>query len=284
MLRVMFKSTVALVAVAAFSFFSGCARVETGSVGIIKSWRGEISTEPATGFNLLLLSSMPAQVDTTETRVELKGLHPSDANGVLVDDVGVVVSFTLNPAAVPTFYIRTKELDTYRDESGRMITTVGLKVLENIVQHAIQELTKKQVMVELAGNLTDYESAIVKQSQAELDKGYPGVFNIIRVNVNHFIPPKAILDQANLIAGLKVEAARIDQEQTLILKRTALEAAKASVEANALRVAMDSSHLSAADLIAWKNARAYEVQARAIGDSAVRTVNAAAQPLAPKAN
>ena len=84
----------------------------------------------------------------------------------------------------------------------------------------------------------------------------------------------------NAIAALKVEAQRIDQAQTLIVKQSELAAAKAVLEANALRAAMDASHLTAEQLIAWKNARAYETQARAIGESATRTVEVARQPTA----
>ena len=257
----------------------GCARISTGSVGIVKHWSGEIAEEPVTGFKTTVLDSV-IEVDTTETRVPLNGLRPADANGVLLDALDVVVSFRLVPARVPAFYIQTKELDSYVDESGRHVTTIGLHVLQNILQHSIQEVTKKEVTTQLAANLGDYEKAILAQARAELDAGYPGVFQLIRLNVNHFTPPTAIRDQVNAIAALKVEAQRIDQAQTLIKKQTELESAKAVLEANALRAAMDASHLSAEQLIAWKNARAYETQARALGESATRTIDASRQPTA----
>ena len=256
---------------------AGCARVPTGSVGIVKHWSGEISTEAVTGFKTAFLDTV-IQVDTTETRVPLSGLRPTDANGVLLDALDVVVSFRLMPDKVPSFYIQTKELDTYTDESGRVVTTVGLHVMQNIVQHSIQEITKKEVTTELAANLGGYEQAILQQAQSELDRGYPGVFKLVRINVNHFTPPSAIRDQVNAIAALKVEAQRIDQAQTLIRKQSDLESAKAVLEADALRAAVDASHLSPEQLIAWKNARAYETQARAIGESAIRTVDAARAP------
>jgi len=264
-------------ALALVSAVSGCARVPTGSVGIVKHWSGDIAVEPVTGFKTTVLDSV-IQVDTTETRVPLNGLRPTDANGVLLDALDVVVSFRLVPEKVPAFYIQTKELDSYTDESGRQVTTVGLHVMQNIIQHSIQEVTKKEVTTELASNLNGYEQAILAQAQQELDRGYPGVFRLIRINVNHFTPPSAIRDQVNAIASLKVEAQRIDQAQTLIRKQSELESARAVLEANALRAAMDASHLSAEQLIAWKNARAYETQARAIGESATRTVDVARQP------
>jgi hypothetical protein len=150
--------------------------------------------------------------------------------------------------------------------------------MQNIIQHSIQEVTKKEVITQLAGNLGGYEQEILQQAQSELDHGYPGVFRLVRINVNHFTPPAAIRDQVNAIAALKVEALRIDQAETLIKKQSDLEAAKAVLEANALRAAMDASHLSAEQLIAWKNARAYETQAKAIGETATRTIDVGRQP------
>jgi hypothetical protein len=184
----------------------------------------------------------------------------------------------LNPEKVPGFYIQTKELDTYKDDTGREISTVGLRVLENMIKHAVQEETKKQSLVTLAAGLNAYEAEILKQAQTELDKGYPGVFQLIRVNVNHFVPPQTILDQANKTAALNAERDRNAAEQKLLEQRTALEEGKAQVEARALRTAMQASGLSAEQLIAWKNARAYETQAAAIAATATKTIDVTRQP------
>lgn len=266
-------------AIALVVILSGCSRIETGSTGILKHWGGEISLEPQHGFVLTILDSMVGDVDTTETRAPIDGLRPADANGVLLDKLDIVVSFRLTEDKVPGFYIQTKELDTYNDDSGKSITTVGLKVLENIVKHSVQEQTKKQSLVSLSGNLTEYEHAILAQAQDELNKGYPGVYTLVRVNVNHFEPPASIRDQANKTAALKSEAERNTEEQKLIDQRRLLESSKATLEAEALRDAVDKTHLTAEQLIAWKNARAFETQAKAFGDRAQPVI--AAQAPAP---
>lgn len=272
----LFLTTLALVA---SIFLTGCyTRVETGAAGILKHWGGEISTTPAHGFNWTIFDSMVGHVDTTETRAPISNLRPSDSNGVMLDDLDLVTSFTLNPERVPAFYIQTKELDEYKDDTGREVTTVGLKVLENIVRHATQEVTKKQSLGTLAANLSAYEKDILTLAQAELNAGYPDVFKLVRVNINHFVPPTAILDQANRTAGLQSEVERNTQEQTLIAQRTQLEISKAAVEAKALKAAMVETGLSASDLIAWKNARAYETQAAAIAQTAVKTLEVGKQP------
>jgi hypothetical protein len=266
------KKTLILAAI--YLSLTGCTRIETGAVGVLKHWGGEISTEPQTGFVTTILDSIIGHIDTTETRALINNLQPSDANGVLLDDLDLVVSFTLYPNKVPTFYIQTKELDTYKDDSGREVTTVGLKVLENIIKHTAQEVTKKQSLVTLAAALTDYEHEILVQAQKELDAGYPGVFKLLRVNVNHFIPPASIREQANRTAALKSEAERNTEEQKLIAQRRTLEASKALVEAQALAEAVASTGLKAEQLIAWRQAKAAELQAKAFGERAQPVVAA----------
>ena len=260
---------------------TGCARVETGSTGILKHFGGSIDLEPYHGFNWVIFDSMVGEVDSTETRVPIDGLQPSDTNGVQLDKLDIVVSFRLTEDKIPAFYIQTKELDSYTDDSGRSITTVGLKVLENIIRHSVQEQTKAQSLQALAGHLSQYEAGILQQAQEELNKGYPGVFTLIRVNVNHFVPPASIREQANKTASLASEAERNEAEQRLIVQRTQLEKSKALVEAQALRDAVDQTHLSPEQLIAWKNARAYETQAHAFAERAIPVMTVAA-PAAAK--
>ena len=271
-----------LLALAAVSLalLAGCSRVETGAVMVVKHWGGEISTSAYTGFNIMILDSNVGHVDFTETRAPINNLQPSDSKGVLLDDLDLIASFTLAPDKVPGFYIQTKEMDTYKDDSGREVTTVGLKVLENIMKHAVQEVTKQQQLGVLAANLTQYEADIKKKAQEELDAGYPGVFKLIRVNINHFIPPASIRDQASRTASLASEAERNTEEQKLIAQRKVLEASKVLVEAQALRDAVTATGLSPEQLIAWKNARAYETMARGVAgtDAVVKTIDVTKQP------
>jgi hypothetical protein len=232
---------------------AGCARVETGNIGILRHWGGEISMTGVTGFNWMILDSMIAEIDTTETRIPVDNLRPADSNGVLLDDLDIIVSYRLDPLKVSPFYIQTKELDEFVDDTGHKITTVGIKILENIMKHAVQEQTKQQALGDLAGNLRAYENAIMRTAQEELNKGYPGVFELIRVNVNHFVPPTAILEQANKTAALRGEKERNKQELELIVQRTELERSKALVEGRALASTAKETGMTPEQLIAWKN-------------------------------
>jgi hypothetical protein len=263
-----------MVAAVALGSMTGCTRIETGSVGILKHFGGQISSEAQTGVVLTILDSIIGDVDVTETRVPINNLRPADAKGNQLEDLDVVLSFRLNGEKVPGFYINTKEIDHYKDESGRDITTVGLNVVKNLASHAINEVTKTHQMSTLAGGIPKYEDEIKLQVQKELDAGYPGVFQIVRVNVNNIRLPEAVARQASSMANLEMENDRLDKELSLTAKRETMAKQSALIDAKALRAAADETKLTPEQVTAWKNAKSYADQAAAMGAKATPIIDA----------
>lgn len=271
---------VSMIAAVAFGSMTGCTRIETGSVGILKHWGGDISTQAQKGMVITVFDKIVGDVDVTETRVPMQHLRPADAKGVQLEELDVVLSFRLNGEKVPSFYINTKELDHYKDESGRDITTVGLNVVKNLASHAINEATKKNQMSTLAAGLPKYEEEIKLQVQKELDAGYPGVFQIVRVNINNIRLPDAVAKQASSMANLDMENERLDKEMSLTAKRETMARQSAMIDAKALRAAVEETKLNPEQVTAWRNAKSYAEQAAAMGARGVPLVDAKAP--APK--
>lgn len=257
---------------------TGCSRIETGSVGILKHWGGEISTQAQTGIVVTIFDSIVEHIDTTESRVKIENLRPADAKGVQLDDLDVVLSVRLDGEKVPGFYINTKELDAYTDESGHKVTTVGLNVFKNVASHAINEVTKNYQMSQLSGKLPEFENAIKIKVQTELDAGYPGVFKLVRVNVNNLRLPEGVMKQATAMANLDMEKERIAKEMELIGQRKALKEQETLIDAEALKSSMAKTGLQAKDIIDWKNAKSYGEQAAAMGSKAAPVIDPARQP------
>lgn len=269
-----------IIAAGAIGSMTGCTRIETGSVGILKHWGGTIDTAPQTGVVMTVFDSVIAHVDTTEARVKLNDLRPADSKGVQLEDLDVVLSIKLNGEKVPSFFINTKELDTFKDESGREVTTVGLNVVKNLASHAINEATKARQMSTLAANLPTYEKEILAQVQKELESGYPGVFQVVRVNVNNIKLPDSVAKQASAMANLEMETERLDKEMSLTAKRETMASQAALIDAKALKTAIETTRLTAEQLTAWKNAKSYAEQAAAMGSKAAPVLDARAP--APK--
>lgn len=255
-----------LVAIAAVSLLAmgGCAKIRTGDVGIEHHWGGTISQETAApGFHWAILSSYD-EIDVTPTRVDVTGMTPKDSNGVPLNDVDIVVTYTLNSDNSAIFYSTTHELDEYKDDSGNEYTTLGLHIVESVAPHAMQEVTSKDQLQNIAKNITAYEDAAAVEIKSELDAQYPGAYKNIKVRVNKFQLPDSIQRNENDMASMEAERQRNQVELGLIDQRTQLAEKNATMDAMALRDAADAAHLTPEQVIAWKQAEAAMTQAQGI--------------------
>lgn len=261
------KRTLALIAAGAIgiSLMSGCTRIETGNVGIIKHWDNSI--DPVVlgdGMHPMLFDSLLAEIDGTSTRVPVNNLTPKDAKGVPVDDLDIVVTYKLKSQNVARFYSTTHELDKYQDGTGRTYETLGLEAIKQLAPGVMQTVTETEDPVQIAKDTKAYDTKASTEFTKVLEARYPGAFEYVTVTTMHFALPASIQAQVSATAALDAEAARNAAELTLIKQRTELAKEKAEVDAIALRQAADAAHLSPEQLIAWRNANAAFIQAENI--------------------
>ena len=261
-----------ILGIAAFAIASlgACTRIETGSVGIETSFTGDVSPDAVgQGLHLTVLSSyMP--IDTTQTRAEVDGMQPKAANGVTLRDVGVVVTYSLDPSRVAAFYRKTKEVD--REPGSPDLDTVGLGILtRSVVPQAVQFATEQSNLQDIAANQFEYAQTIQKNVNDILNRQYPGInpFIIQSVTVPRFRLPTSIQKQMDAQAGYKAEMTTLAIKMKLIETRKAVLAAEASVDANALAQASKDTGLPPAEIIAWKRAQALTTLANSKTQSAV---------------
>jgi predicted transcriptional regulator len=262
------KRTLALFAALATIILamSGCSRIESGNIGIVKHWGGKIDPEVATpGFHWMFFDSILAEVDTTPTRVVVNNLTPKDADGVPVDDLDIIVTYTLNPQHVSQFYSTTHELDTYKDGSNREYTTIGLEAIKQWAPGVMQTVTETDNPVAIAKNTQAYDEKASAEFKRLLDQRYPDAFLSVNVTTTHFKLPDSIQQQVNKVASFNAERESNAAELALIAQRKELARQKASIDAEALRAAADAAHLTPEQVIAWRNANAAQTQADNIG-------------------
>lgn len=244
---------------------AGCTRVGTGNVGIRTHWNHEVDPVVEGPGNHLTLGSSIQEIDVTQTRVPVQGLTPKDVKGMPLNDVDIVVTYTLNPEHAAIFFSTTHEIDTYVDESHNNYTTLGLEIVKSKAPHVMQVVTSQDKLDNISKNLAQYETQASDEFKRELDDQYPGAYAKVVVQVNKFQLPDAIQNQVNAIASMDAEIVRNDKESSLIAQRTKLAAQLASVDAVALREAADASHLTPEQVIAWQQAKAAMTQAQNIG-------------------
>lgn len=252
------KSIIIAIFVAAIAFLAGCSRVPTGSVAIQQGrFSGVISHEVASpGLHIAPLTEFTL-IDTTQTRAEVKNMQPKDAHGVTLRDVSVVVTYTLDPNRVSSFYRKTKEMDA---EPNSDYNTLGLEILErSVVPYAVQIATEKSDLTTISSHLGDYAATIQRVVTDRLNSLYPGInpFVIQSVTVPTFQLPASIQKQVNAKAGYQAELQTIAAEQAVIERRKQLQQDQATVAANALEQASKATGLTPEQIIAWEKARAF---------------------------
>jgi hypothetical protein len=237
---------------------AGCTQIPTGSVGIEKSFFGNISGEPVPqGLYWSWLTSY-YPVDTTLTRATVRGMQPKDSHGVALQDVSVVVTYSLDPAKVALFYQNSKEMDR---EPESDLYTLGLGVLEqSVVPYSVQIATERSDLASISSHLGDYANAIQSVMEKRLQDLYPNIdpFRIQSVTVPTFDLPPAIQTQMNAKAGYQAELETLAAQMAVIQQRKALKIAQASIDAEALATAAKTAGLTPQEVIDWKRAEAFQ--------------------------
>ena len=247
-----------LIALLAIITLAGCTRIPTGSVGIEQSFFGHIYTDPVSQgmYSSWLTTYYP--VDTTLTRATVTRMQPKDSHGVALQDVSVVVTYSLDPALVGRFYQKSKEMD---QEPGSDLYTLGLGILEqSVVPYAVQIATERSDLATISSHLGDYANTIQKVINKRLRELYPDIdpFRIQSVTVPTFDLPPAIQTQMNAKAGYQAELETLAAQMAVIQQRKALKIAQASIDAQALATAAKATGLTAQEVIDWKRAEAFK--------------------------
>ena len=237
---------------------SGCSQsIPTGSVGI---WHnrltGYISKSVAhPGFHITLLHGLTS-VDATQTMASVENMHPRDKHGVQMKAVTVVVQYSLIPDRVPLFYRGTKQIQR---EPNTDYNTIGLLMLErSAIPYAVQIATESSTPQEISAHLDLYAKDIKGILEQRLQRLYPHIdpYIINSVTVPTFDLPGSIQKQVDAKAGFQAELETIKAAEVVQVQKRKLAAMQASVQANALATASNTSKLTPEEIVSWERARA----------------------------
>lgn len=113
-------------------------------------------------------------VPTTQAHL-IVDLNPRDMHGNAMDDLGVDVTYTLNPSKVAAFYEATNDL-CGTNSFGDCKVELGHQILkDSVVPYAVQSATEKSDLKTIALHPDIYASDIRAAIQSRLDKLYPGI-------------------------------------------------------------------------------------------------------------
>jgi regulator of protease activity HflC (stomatin/prohibitin superfamily) len=220
-----------------------CTRVETGEVGLRKTFTGTVEMEPLSpGFHQSLVGQVLI-FSAREVLVPVKDLHPVTADKLPMEDVDVQFTYQVNPRSIPLLY--TKYSATYHVEHDREIFVMQ-RFIEQFVRSAVAD-------------------AIARFPALQVNDKRTEIVGLIQEDVNGKIKREG-LDKDIAIGQIvftTVQIPRVIVESTAAVVKAQNEAKAAEYTANVARVTAQGT-ADASVIKAKGEAEAVRQQATAI--------------------
>ena len=248
------KSILALAVVAAVSAV-GCARVETGEVGVRIGFDKQVKPgELLPGsFNQTIIGDI-LTFPVKDVNVVLENLTPVAKDNSTMKDLDAVVVYNINPDQVSELYA-TKNRSFHASQGGDIYLMYNY-VVQN-ARNAIYKAARKYEALDMADNRDAMENGIKDAITANLaEEKLNGAITINQVMIRNVLPADAVVASANELVRAKNE-----------LKQKEVEVKTA--EAEARRIAALNTNKGAID---YMNAQANMAIAEGIKTGKVNAV------------
>lgn len=193
------KLKVALVALALVAM-TGCTRINSGQVGVEKSFTGEYSKEPVdVGIHMTILRTLYAY-STREIPVKMENLRPTTKdNTSILSDLDVEVQYSVNSDKTPVLAVKYANMHG-KSENDSSTTLPAYYLVEKQAKSVVADAVAKFDALEIASKRNELEDIIRKNLQSDLDKNDPGAFIVSRVTISNLLPDVKIQESIRAIA------------------------------------------------------------------------------------
>jgi regulator of protease activity HflC (stomatin/prohibitin superfamily) len=249
------KSVIALAIVASLSTI-GCARVETGEVGVRVGFDKQIKPgELLPGsFNQTIIGDI-LTFPVKDVNVTLENMTPVAKDNSTMKDLDMVVVYNINPQQVSELYA-TKNRAFHASERGDIYLMYNY-VVQN-ARNALYKAARKYDALDMADNRDEMEKAVQESIMANLaEEKLNGVITINQVMIRNVQPADAVVQSANDLVRSKNE-----------LKQKEVEVQTAKKEAERMAALANQSSQS----IAYMQAKAQLNISEGIKDGKVHTI------------
>ena len=248
------KSILALAVVAAMSAV-GCARVETGEVGVRVGFDKQVKPgELLPGsFNQTIIGDI-LTFPVKDVNVVMENLMPQAADNSTMKDVDAVIVYNINPQQASELYA-TKNKSFHAAQGGDIYLMYNYVV--QLARNAIVKSARKHDALDMADKRETMENDIKELIVANLrEEKLDGAITISQVMVRSVVPADAVVASANELVRAKNE-----------LKQKEVEVKTA--EAEARRIAALNANKGAID---YMNAQSLQAIAEGVKTGKVHSV------------
>ena len=214
----MIKKTLLIVAALALIASCGPQTIETGNVGVVKSF-GKVKDEVKDpGLRWLWIGDM-YEISLKETEISLNDLKPKAKDNLFLEDLDVSIYYNTTKEQAPKLF--TKYSNQYKKvekkgESDKYF--VAYTLVEQVGRSVIFDKISEHDSLTIHQQRNIIEANIKDQLQSELDKNDPGAFKITRVIIRGVATDKAVEEsfRRNITATKDLETSQVQQERAKI--------------------------------------------------------------------
>ena len=249
----MSKSLFAIAAIAAS--LSGCARIETGEIGLRVKF--DKTTEPEElkpgSFNQVLVGDV-LKFQTRSIAVVNDNKNPQTADNSTLKDFDLTAIYDINPSAVSDLWTKQSRAFHVEDKGDYYLM---YHYMTTIINSAAYKAVRKYKALEVADNRTAIEQEIkVLVAQTLKEEKLDMAITLTQVQVRNTLPSDEIVASANAVVRATNE-----------LKAKTVEVQTAEQEAQRLKMLAGNSQS-----IDYMNAKALQDIAEGIKNGKVQTI------------
>lgn len=200
--------------IAASTLLTACGTVETGNVGVRKTFGQVQQDEVQPGFYQSILSSVD-EYTTKETYVSLQNLTPKAKDKLILKDLDVTVYYKTNPQKVAEFVSTHAAMSAKMNGEG--FIRPGYVLIENMARGIVSDEVSGFDSLTLHQNRTDLEVAIKNALAEQLNKSDPGYFEITRVVVSSLLTDPSVEEsiRKNIAMTNEIDTAKKEVQKKL---------------------------------------------------------------------
>ena len=212
------KKSLLMVAVLALLASCGPQTIETGNVGVVRSF-GKVKDEVKDpGLRWLWIGDM-YEISLKETEISLNDLKPKAKDNLFLEDLDVSIYYNTTKEQAPKLF--TKYSNQYKKfekkgESDKYF--VGYTLVEQVARSVIFDKISEHDSLTIHQQRNIIEANIKDQLQSKLDKNDPGAFKITRVIIRGVATDKSVEEafRRRVTAEKDLETAKLQQDKAKI--------------------------------------------------------------------
>ena len=227
----------------ALLILSACTQIDTGNVGVERSF-GKVNPQPQPpGVYATVLDSVD-EFTTKEVSFAINDLSPKSRDNLTLKDLDVDIYYKASPANIPGLFVKYQgDVVRHREivEGGSSVLVIGYNRVLRAAREATYTAIAKFDATTMHTKRAEISEAIRANLQKELDTSDKGSFTVTSINVRNLLTDPAIEQaiQAQIAA---------DQEVVRKKKEVQIAEAEADRQRATARGEADSNAILAASL------------------------------------